>query len=327
MKDKISVIVPIYNPGKYFENALNSLVNQTYENLEIILVDDGSTDDSPKLCDTWAEKDKRIKVIHKSNGGASSARNAGMDVATGDFIAFIDADDYIDLDMYEIMLNQILEHGADAASCGMVRESSDGTKEVWGSYHADEQIIDNTRLLQLIGEANGILPVSPCNKLFRKSVIKDVRFDERFKYAEDVLFNYYAAKSIDKIVVQNVPRYHYVSNENSTSHQTFDFHRFDEHKVMDIIFDDCKSNIEVLKYCIKGDILKSFRTIKEMMASDNETDKFCEIRSRIVKNKDAVFSSGIYGKATKIKVLFLWLMPNLYKKFIKVYAKRNDAVF
>lgn len=321
---KISVIVPVYNAEKYLKNTVSSIINQTYKNLEIILVDDGSVDASPQLCDELAEKDIRIKVIHKENGGASSARNAGIDSASGDYIAFVDADDYIDSDMYEIMLGHIIEYGVDAASCGIVRENADAPNEPWGSDDAQLEIADNETLLKLVGQAVGLLPVSPCNKLFSKSVIGDIRFDTRFKYAEDVLFNYFVSKNINKIVIQNVTRYHYVNNKASATHKAFDDHRFDEHRVMDIILEDAKDNKAVLEYCIQGDVLKSLRTVKRMMVSGNETDKFDEIRNRILSHKKVVFHSGIFSKATKFKVLFIWLFPHTYKKFIAKYGKKHS---
>ena len=108
MEDLISIILPVYKVEKYIDKCMESLINQTYKNLEIILVDDGSPDNSGKLCDEWSKKDKRVKVIHKENGGVSSARNAGLDAATGDYIAFIDPDDWVDLETYEKMLNAII---------------------------------------------------------------------------------------------------------------------------------------------------------------------------------------------------------------------------
>lgn len=321
---KISVIVPVYNCDKFLDTTINSIVNQTYKNLEIILVDDGSSDSSPLICDNWAEKDRRIKVIHKSNGGASSARNAGLDCATGDYIAFVDGDDYIDHDMYEIMLGHIVQYDADAAACGMVRENKNAPDEEWGSADAEIEIVDNTELLRKVGQASGILPVSPCNKLFSRKVIGDIRFDISLKYAEDVLFNYFAAKNIKKMVTQNVARYHYVNNSDSVSHIVFDEHRFDEHRVMDIIINDAKDNNEIIDYCIQGDVLKSLRTVKRMMVSKNETDKFNDIRNRILSYKHTVFHSGIFSKATRFKVLFIWLFPGIYKKFIAFYGKKHS---
>lgn len=109
----VSVIVPVYKVEKYLHRCIDSIINQTYKNLEIILVDDGSPDNCGKICDEYAEKDNRIKVIHKSNGGLSSARNAGLDVANGDYVYFVDSDDYIDTKLVEDNLNLAIEHDAD----------------------------------------------------------------------------------------------------------------------------------------------------------------------------------------------------------------------
>lgn len=321
--EKLSVIVPIYNVEEYLDECIKSIVKQTYKNLEIILVDDGSPDHCPELCDIWTEKDSRIKVIHKENGGVSSARNAGLDAAAGDFIAFVDSDDYLDSDMYEIMLTQMREHNADMAQCGIVRENADGSVEVWDSFKAPIVVMDNTQLLCSVGEAAGILPVSPCNKIFKAEVIDVIRYDESLKYAEDTLFNFSAARNINKAVIQNVPRYHYVNNSDSASHQKFSSSRFDEHKVMDIIFDMAANDNHVLPYCIKGDVLKSFRTIRQMIASNSCTDQFRIIRQRIIRHRKAIFSSGLYSKATKLKTLLLWLMPGIYKLAIKIYNNKD----
>ena len=113
---KISVIVPVYKVEKYLDKCVESIVNQTYKNLEIILVDDGSPDNCPAMCDEWAEKDERIRVIHKENGGLADARNAGMDIATGDYIGFVDSDDWIEPNMYEVLLKNALKYDADIST-------------------------------------------------------------------------------------------------------------------------------------------------------------------------------------------------------------------
>ena len=117
--DLISVIVPVYNVEKYLDKCIQSIVDQTYTNLEIILVDDGSPDNSGAICDEWAEKDNRIKVIHKANGGLSDARNAGLDIATGEYIAFVDSDDYIELDFYDKLYNVIKATNCDISICNL----------------------------------------------------------------------------------------------------------------------------------------------------------------------------------------------------------------
>ena len=125
----ISVIVPIYNVEKYLDNCVKSIVNQTYKNLEIILVDDGSPDSCPAICDNWAKIDSRINVIHQKNSGVSAARNIGIKSSLGDFITFVDGDDFIDSDMYETLVSAYLKNGADIVGCSFktIDENNDDT--------------------------------------------------------------------------------------------------------------------------------------------------------------------------------------------------------
>ena len=116
---KISVIIPVYKVEEYINRCIKSVVNQTYDNLEIILVDDGSPDNCPVICDKWAEKDSRIKVIHKNNGGLSDARNMGMKIASGELIGFIDSDDWISKEMYQLLYENMKENESDISACGV----------------------------------------------------------------------------------------------------------------------------------------------------------------------------------------------------------------
>lgn len=132
---KISVIVPVYKVENFLDRCVESIVGQTYENLEIILVDDGSPDNCPAMCDKWAEKDGRIKVIHKENGGVSSARNAALDIVSGDYICFVDSDDWIDPGMYEFLYKNSQKYDADISCCGIFDDYDDGTRIMEGSYY------------------------------------------------------------------------------------------------------------------------------------------------------------------------------------------------
>ena len=314
----ISVIIPVYNIEEYVGECIDSVLQQDYKELEIILVDDGSTDGTSVICDEWTDKDSRVKVIHKENGGAASARNTGLDNATGEFIGFVDADDYIDLDMYEMLLNDIVNNNADAARCGIERVSDDGKVENWGTGNTDIVFIDKKQLLKDIGAAEGILPVSPCNKLYKSSCIASIRYDTRFKFAEDTLFNFMVAKNINTMVLHDINKYHYSFNSASITNKGITENNFDEHRVMDEIFK--LSDEETLPHCIKGDVLKSFRTLRQISASGLYFDRFNEIRKRIIRNRKAVFHSGLYSKATKYKTLLLWLMPSVYKVVVRVYS-------
>ncbi|MCR5206957.1 MAG: glycosyltransferase [Eubacterium sp.] len=317
----ISIIVPVYKSEEFLDRCVESIVNQTYKNLEIILVDDGSPDSSPKKCDSWAEKDSRIKVVHKENGGASSARNAGLDAANGDFIGFVDDDDYIEPIMYAEMMKNIVKNDADAARCGIDRVYPSGKVEEWGTGNSGVVVADNKQLLKDVGEAAGIVPVHVGNKLFRKDCIKNVRFNSAFRFGEDKLFNFEVAENVSKMVYQDINYYHYFFNSDSVTVKELSESNFDELKVMDIMIE--RADDDVKPYCIKGSVYKSFILLRRISCGKSCRDRFGEIRSRIIKNKKAIFKSGIYSNATKLKTLLLLLSPNIYKLVVRIYSKRK----
>lgn len=168
----ISVIVPIYKVEPYLRKCLNSIVGQTYRNLEIILVDDGSPDGCPVICDEYAARDKRIKVIHQANGGVSAARNAGLAEATGDWVGWVDSDDWIEPDMYEYMLKNALKYGADIAVCGRVERYPERSRFwVW----EDTQVLDREQALEKLLE-NKLMGNYLCDKLWRRELFQGIVF-------------------------------------------------------------------------------------------------------------------------------------------------------
>lgn len=215
MKSKISVIVPIYNTESYINKCIDSIIEQTYTNLEIILIDDGSTDNSGRICDEYASKDARIKVIHQQNGGMSDARNKGLDVATGEIITFVDSDDYIDSLMYEKMLELQEEHDADIVCCAYklvndkeVRDYSDDTVTIFG---------DGEMFAEYISPTHGCMP-SPAvwNRLYKKDIFRDVRFIKGRMY-EDKDISCRTLVKCKKGVFINTAFYNYVYREGSVS--------------------------------------------------------------------------------------------------------------
>ena len=151
-KSLISVIVPVYKVENFLDRCVESIVGQTYENLEIILVDDGSPDNCPAICDNWAKKDGRIKVIHKENGGLSSARNAGLDVVTGEYFGFIDSDDWIEKDFFEFLITNALKENADISRCGLYLDYEDDD-----SCHDQEVQYENPVVVDNKGYINSII--------------------------------------------------------------------------------------------------------------------------------------------------------------------------
>lgn len=225
MKHKISVIVPVYNVEEYLDKCIESLIGQTYKNLEIILVDDGSEDKSGEICDSWKYKDSRIKVIHKKNGGLSDARNAGMDIATGDYIGFIDSDDYINKRMYEILLNNMNDYNSDISVCSI--EKVYETNEIYNSVITNKNISIFTAeeaLRDLIEE--GILKQTVWNKLYKKSVIENIRF-EFGKIHEDEFWSYQVFGKSSKIVYTDEKMYYYLQRAGSIMDKPFSVKRLD----------------------------------------------------------------------------------------------------
>lgn len=207
--DLISVIVPVYKAEKYLPLCLDSLLAQTYQNLQIILVDDGSPDECPLICDRYASKDGRIQVLHQSNRGISAARNAGLEVAKGSYIGFVDSDDWVEPDMFEALVALSRKYDAPIAMCGYEineERSLDPIvhEGVYQTYDALEHIIK-------AGLFNGYL----WNKLFYASLFHNLRFDENILYCEDLLACVQCFMQVESISYSSRPYYHYRMSENS----------------------------------------------------------------------------------------------------------------
>lgn len=211
---KVSVVVPIYNMEKYLGRCVDSILAQSYSNIEVILVNDGSKDSSAEICDRYAEKDSRIKVLHKTNGGLSSARNAGIDVASGDYIGFVDSDDFVSPDMYKLLVERLENSGCEIANVMYVRADEEGnTTPSKVPHNTDKEIsaLQFTRELMLhTGD------VSVCTKLFRAEIFNDLRFPEG-KLNEDLLFMLDVFCKVNKVAYVAHIGYYYFIRGGSTS--------------------------------------------------------------------------------------------------------------
>ena len=222
MLNFISIIVPVYNVEDYIEKCIDSIVNQTYKNIEVILVDDGSTDLSGKICDHYAKNDSRIKVIHKNNEGLSSSRNSGLNNATGDFIAFVDGDDYISPTMYEMLFELINKYHADISMCGTISVDHEG------KFLEEKQNDPNKKIILKGDEIIDAyladfddykrVAVTVCNKLFRRSLFDQIRFLEG-KYFEDTFIGYEILRQCSTLAITTKAEYFYVQRSASISHQ------------------------------------------------------------------------------------------------------------
>ena len=233
----ITVIVPVYNVEQYLNRCIDSIINQSYKNLEIILVDDGSNDNSGLICDDYANNDNRIKVIHKINGGLSDARNAGLKVMSGDYIMFVDSDDFIDLDMVQILFNDLIKNKSDISICTF--NSIINNEKRPFLFEKKYFVVSGVdKFYYLYNEYSGIT-VSSCMKLFSAKLFKNVFF-EVGKIHEDEIIILDLLKSAKSISYVLEPLYNYEMRDGSIT-KKFDFRKIDLLPYIDLRIDYFKS--------------------------------------------------------------------------------------
>lgn len=232
MQDIISVVIPVYNVEKYIKRCVDSVINQTHSALEIILVDDGSPDDSPQICDDYAKEDSRIKAIHKTNGGLSSARNAGMEIMTGKYLFFLDSDDWLEPDGLERLYKVAEQHQVDFVRYRAIRTGWPGAEEnipccVEEIRELSEGLYDRKRIIEEIyprllatSKLTMGAVVGACGSLYRSAFINSyhLRFYEDVKFSEDLIFSANVVKAANSFYFLDSPgTYHYFYNPDSIS--------------------------------------------------------------------------------------------------------------
>lgn len=223
----ISIIVPVYNMERYLRKCVDSLLTQTHTNLEIILVNDGSTDSSPQICDAYAAVDARVRVIHQQNAGLSAARNAGIERSTGSLIGFVDSDDFISPNMYEDLLRALEMNDADMSMCGIRHVFEEGSvhpEEVF--LPRDEVVQGQGEILSRLGSADNWLWVVACNKLYRRALFQRIRYPVG-KLHEDEFVIHHLLLACQKVVGIAQPLYHYLQHNAGITRSGFTLRRLD----------------------------------------------------------------------------------------------------
>lgn len=225
MEEKISVIIPVYQVEVFLKKCVDSVLEQTYRNIEIILVDDGSKDKCPQICDEYVRKDKRVKVIHKENGGLSDARNIGIENATGKYLFFIDSDDWVDKDILLHLYMMLKENKADVAECqyGKVYNETD---ELVNDKEEEVIILESRQALENLALENQVNHIIICGKLYKSELFKEIRFPKG-KIHEDEYTTYKLFYIANKIVVTNFKLYYYRKREGSITVTKFNPKRLD----------------------------------------------------------------------------------------------------
>lgn len=212
--NKISIIIPVYNAEKYIEKCILSLIIQTYKEIEIILINDGSTDNSLKICKKFEQIDDRIKVYSKDNGGVSSARNLGISKANGKYICFVDSDDIVDVDFCEILITNLENSNSDLSCCGYKIIKNNKEEKINKKVKKVKYVIES-KYMELLKNYKGFL----CNKLYKKEIIdkNNLKLNESISMCEDLLFNFQYLDKCRKIVCSNEKKYNYIINNSGLS--------------------------------------------------------------------------------------------------------------
>lgn len=317
-KDLISIIIPVYRVEEYLTKCIDSVIKQKYTNIEIILVDDGSPDNCPKICDEYAKKDSRIKVIHKENGGLSDARNVGINNASGQYISFIDSDDYIDNDYILFLYKCIKENDSDISICTHYIEKGNRTINLQNNI---KRTYNNVEALHDMLYSQNI-DVSAWGKLYKKELFKNIKFPIGRLY-EDSATTYKLLDISNKIVFWGKSKYHYVIRNNSITTNSF------SNKKLDLIYstkemtDYISNKYPVLVDACNRRLIYSYLSTLTQMTYTKDVDK--DLKKTIIQfiknNGNSIINDKDVPKRDKIAIITLKLGFFVYKICWKLYAK------
>lgn len=317
----ISIIVPVYNVEQYLEKCVDSIINQTYKNLEIILVDDGATDSSGKLCDELAKIDNRIKVYHKENGGLSDARNYGVEKSTGEYIGFVDSDDYIDAEMYEKLYEAIKKENVDVAECNLKiiypdREELFTEQNYYNVCTKQEYLEEYLKIEKIFGSA--------CVRLIKSDIAKKLKFPVGKLY-EDTYYAYGLINVADSYVIMDAPYYNYLMRENSITNARFNPRIFDLIEIVEEFHNTVYENypgLEEAADCRR--MYAYFSVLNSILLEENYRDNeyYSEILSYFKRNYISLLKNKYINRNRKLSVILIKLNIDLYRKVLMKYKKK-----
>ncbi len=324
--DKISIIVPVYNIENYLERCLESILAQTYTNLEVVVVDDGSKDNSLKVAQKVSERDSRVKVISKVNEGVTKARLTGVKEALGDWIGFVDGDDFVDPEMFETLLSNAKKYNADISHCGYKMVFPSRVDYYYNTGRFVEQ--DNMRGLADLLSGSFIEPCL-CNKLYKKSVVEKMLAKEEIDYSiknnEDLLLNFYFFNYSQKSVYVDKCFYHYILRKGSAATSSINENKLkDPLKVLKILKAHCQGREELLNI-VNARISANLISASTMKASVNPSlvKPYRKQARKELRSLRPVIMKGNFSLKRKLLVLWVSLWPWSYGAVHTLYSKLN----
>lgn len=321
MSDLISVIVPIYNVEQYLGRCINSILKQTYTNIEIILVDDGSPDGSPEICDKFADEDSRIVVIHQQNQGLSAARNAGLKIANGEYVCFVDSDDYIDENMISILYTNMARYSAEISCCGHMDVYESG-RIVKPRVNITEVFCTEEALRIFLYTKK--IDVIAWNKMYQRTLFDGIGFADG-KLFEDHFTIYKILERAKKIVNTTTPLYYYCKRSTSIGGTAFSDKNYQLKEALELETDYIKSHYPKLEHDI--DICYALWMMvlynKILLANKQDIVLLGEIRKIVWKEKKNIITSGELSKIKKIQLFLILGNRRIYADLYKRYLKKE----
>ena len=319
MEELISLIVPVYNAEKYLPRFFSCIRKQTYDSLEVLLIDDGSTDNSGIICDRYAQEDSRAKVYHLLNGGVAKARNYGLHRYTGKYLMFADADDLFSSSYVQRLYDLITSSDVHVAACMAYNTKDIGIQD----YECEEEYPPEEWIWGEIDYTDRASHRVVWGAIYDRYAIENIFFDERYTVATDTLFFAEVSRHVQRYLLIRDPLYCYVIYENSLSHRKFDRMRYDEIRIWENIYDLCPENSLSKTSCVKALIRKYQRGMGELLRENRDPELFQEMCTAVKRHR---IDKGVYSsKKNEWKSRLFLRYPAMYMR-LKMLKKRLQSI-
>ena len=320
MDDLISIIIPVYRVEKYLEECLNSVINQTYANLEIILIDDGSSDRCGQICDEYAKKDERIEVIHQENQGVSNARNHGIEMAKGKYITFVDSDDYLDQDYIKYLYDEITKFNADISICGTL-DIDEKNNILKRSKKFEKTLNLQDAIKEMLKEKyyNSVIWA----KMYQAELAKKAKFNQNLRIAEDLDY-IYKILGMSKVVRVNTGTclYYYRSRNDSATTNVYNENWEKEIEINKKIINDCEKNLKSIElYAIRRYMRINYTCMMKILRNNQNDEQYKILQKNVMEYLWKYIFSFKISIVEKFKLICAIYCKNITKSLIKVLKK------
>jgi len=320
--EKISIIIPVYNVSKYLKRCLDSVINQTYKNIEIIIVNDGSTDDSLKICESYQKKDKRIIIINQKNQGLSAARNKGLNIANGKYICFIDSDDYVFYDYVLYLYRLIKKDNYDFSSCNSIKIINN--KQFKTNIKEKKYILNSKTALKMLFNNNNNFSQSAWGKLYKKELFKNIKYPVGKVY-EDIETTGNIILKSKKIIYSTLPKYNYCIRNDSISFKKYNINDLDRINNAKALIDKTIKRFPDLKKYATCFYINNLIAIcnKQLFSNIYISNEIKEAKKIIRKNIITILFNKTYPLVKKLQLILFLFNVKAYKKIYLIIKKDN----